>query len=207
MITPFPDALVDRRLAVVDVEGNGQHPPEIVEIAILPVDDAGVRGIDMRTWLIRPEKPISPLVTRKVHGINNEDVANCPPWTAIAGEVQDLLTDRALVAHGAHVEHRVLTAHLSTWRPPMVLDTVRLAKHLWPGIQGGYGLDHLIEYAKLDTSGINDQRRHRAGYDAWCAWRLLLTLVEQSMLDWASLVTIAALPEFAPPDEPEGGLW
>jgi DNA polymerase III epsilon subunit-like protein len=207
VITPLPAALEGQRLAVVDVEGNGRQPPEIVEIAVLPVDDADVRGVDVRTWLVRPEKPISALVTRKVHGINNEDVANCPLWTAVAGEVQDLLTDRALVAHGAHVEHRVLTEHLPTWQPSLVIDTVRLAKHVWPGLHGGYSLDHLIEHAELDTSGINDQRRHRAGYDAWCAWRLLVALLEQSTLDWAGLITTAALPRFVPPDEPEGGLW
>lgn len=59
---------------VVDVEGNGQQPPEIIEIAALPIDD-GQLG-PATTWLVKPRKPISPIVTRKVHGIRNADVAD-----------------------------------------------------------------------------------------------------------------------------------
>jgi DNA polymerase III epsilon subunit-like protein len=207
MIASLPSVLEGRRLAVVDIEGNGQQPPDIVEIAILPVDGMEVRGAEMRTWMIRPKEPITALVTRKVHGITNEDVAHCPPWTAVAADVQETLDGRVLIAHGAHVEYRVLSAHLPGWRPPMVLDTMRLTKHIWPGIQGGYGLGNLVEHADLDTSGFDDQRRHRAGFDAWCAWRLLRTLVARVGLEWSGLATMAALPEFAPRVAEQEGLW
>ncbi|MGW4720935.1 3'-5' exonuclease [Nocardia sp. NPDC004260] len=73
-----PDALHGKDFAVVDVEGNGQTPPEIIEIAILPVSGATVGVDDMRSWLVRPARPITPIVTRKVHGITNADVAECP---------------------------------------------------------------------------------------------------------------------------------
>lgn len=203
MIREIPASLSGRPLAVVDVEGNGQQPPEIVEIAILPVDGA-VTGADLRTWLVRPERPITSIV-RRIHGISNEDVAQRPPWSAVALEVEPLLVGRTLVAHSAGVEHRVLGAHLPNWKPPMVLDTLRLAKHVWPGLDG-YGLDKLIAHADLDTSGIPEQRYHRAGYDTWCAWQLLCVLVEHSDLDWNGLVKVAALPGFETADD-EGGLW
>lgn len=193
------------RLAVVDVEGNGKNPPEIVEIAVLPVHDFHPDRADMRSWLVRPETAISPIVTRKVHGISNSDVADCPPWTAVAGDVQALLTDRVLVAHNATVEHRVLAAHLPSWQPSLILDTLRLAKHIWPHL-GRYGLDDLVQHINLDASGGNAQRRHRASYDTWCAWGLLLVLADQSDLDWDGIVEVAALPGFAPPQEAER-LW
>jgi DNA polymerase III epsilon subunit-like protein len=201
----IPTVLEDQRLAVVDVEGNGQQPPEIIEVAVLPLDGTGTSE-HLRDWLIRPERPITQIVTRKVHGISNADVASCPPWSAVASDVEALLTDRILVAHNATVEHRVLGAHLPNWRPPLVLDTLRLAKHVWPGLTS-YGLDQLTKGADLDTSAVDEQRYHRARYDTWCAWQLLRALTEHSRLDWAGLVKVAALPGFVLPDEPEGGLW
>lgn len=202
----IPAALTGQRLAVVDVEGNGGQPPEIVEIAVLTLDEP-VRREDVSTWLVRPLAPITSLVTRKVHGISNADVANCPTWSQVADEVADLLTDRILIAHNASVEHRVLGTHLPAWQPPMVLDTLRLAKHVWPGLPG-YGLDRLIVHAGLDVED-DAGRRHRADYDTWMTAGLLLALVEQSGLDWPGLVQVATLPGFDQSDEPDqrGGLW
>lgn len=208
MTTPVPAALADHELIVVDVEGNGQTPPEIIEFAGLVVDgpDGTVRCEDMRSWRIRPQTPIAPMVTRKVHGISDADVDGCPPWSEVALEVTELLGDRMLVAHGAHVEYRVLGAHLPDWRPPLVLDTLRLAKHVWPDL-AGYSLDKLVDHARLDLTAVAGQRPHRASYDTWCAWQLLVTLVNDGALDWQGLVKVATLPGSTAVPEPEGGLW
>jgi len=74
------------QFAVIDVEGNGQQPPEIVEIAIQPVDGLSM-GAEPVVWLVRPERPIAPIVTRKVHGIRNADVADAPTWSEILPDV------------------------------------------------------------------------------------------------------------------------
>ena len=81
-----PNTLRGRDFAAVDVEGNGQTPPEIIEIAILPISGQTVTVTveEMRSWMIRPLRPITPIVTRKVHGITNADVAECPTWNGIA---------------------------------------------------------------------------------------------------------------------------
>lgn len=205
MTTPVPSVLAGRKLVVVDVEGNGQQPPEIIEFAGLPVGDT-VSYDDMRSWLIRPQTPITAMVTKKVHGISNLDVADCPPWSTVAAEIGQVLDGRVLVAHGAHVEHQVLGAHLPDWRPPLVLDTLRLAKHVWPDLQS-YSLGKLVDHAALDVSAAADRQQHRAGYDTWCAWQLLRTLVDSGDLDWSGLVKVATLPGSAAPAEPEGGLW
>ncbi|MBX7267515.1 hypothetical protein KIF24_16760 [Micromonospora sp. Llam7] len=44
------------RLVAADVEGNGQQPPRLVELAVVPID-AGVIG-DPVSWLVRPPSPI-----------------------------------------------------------------------------------------------------------------------------------------------------
>jgi exodeoxyribonuclease X len=205
MTSSLPTALVGKRLVVVDVEGNGQVPPEIIELAALPVDD-GTSIKAMRHWMVRPSKPITSIVTRKVHGISNDDVADSPAWPEVAGDIEAVLSDRILVAHHATVEHKVIGTHLPSWRPPLVLDTLRLAKHVWPN-HARYSLDWLVEHVGFDVAAVADDHYHRARYDTWCAWLLLLRLVEESGLDWAGLVKVAALPASAPLEEPEGGLW
>jgi DNA polymerase III epsilon subunit-like protein len=204
----IPAALAGHRLVVVDVEGNGQTPPEIIEIALLPVD-LGATETGMHSWLIRPQQPITGMVTRKVHGISNDDVADSPSWADVATDVTALLDDRVLVAHNASVEHRVLGAHLPDWAPALVLDTLRLAKYVWPGLPDGYGLDKLIAHAELDPGTFAQDGHHRAGYDTWCTWQLLRRLVEDGKLSWDNLVTTAALPGLMRAEQAERseGLW
>lgn len=88
----------------------------------------------------------------------------------------------------------------------MVLDTLRLAKKVWPGLPG-YSLDKLIDHAHLDVSALAEHGYHRAGYDTWAAWLLLCKLIDDTHLDWIGLVNAAAPKEFVPTPEPEGGLW
>ncbi|WP_433732716.1 exonuclease domain-containing protein [Nocardia sp. CA-129566] len=204
MTMPFPNALRDRQLVVIDVEGNGQNPPEIIEIAVLPVDGA-VTAEALRSWLIKPHRPVTPIVTRKVHGITNADLADCPLWHELSDEVGSMLFGRIMVAHNAAVERRVLAAHLPDWNPPLILDTLRLAKTVRQGLES-YALDKLIERGQLDTA-VAGQGYHRARYDTWAAWQLLCALIEDGGLDWPEVVEAAGLPKFLPIPESEGGLW
>ena len=63
----------------VDVEGNGQQPPDLVELAAVPIV-GGIIG-EPRSWLVRPETPIKHLATQ-IHGLSNETwpTARCS-WT------------------------------------------------------------------------------------------------------------------------------
>jgi DNA polymerase III epsilon subunit-like protein len=201
---PLPAVLQGHPLVVVDIEGNGGRPPQIVEIAVLPVDGP-VTGRDLRSWLVRPAVPITPFAHR-IHGIGNDEVERKPRWHGVSHEVQSALTGRTLVAHNASTEYGVLRAHLPGWEPPMVLDTLKLAKHVWRDLPG-YSLDKLIAHIGLDPTGTDDQRPHRAGYDTWCAWHLFRTLVDESGLGWDGLVSTAALTAFLPNRLAEDGLW
>jgi DNA polymerase III epsilon subunit-like protein len=175
---------------VVDVEGNGQQPPEIIEIAALPIDDGQLRPAT--TWLVKPRKPISPIVTRKVHGIRTPTSPTQPSWADIEAQVATALSDRVLVAHNATVEHGVLQAHLPGWEPTLVLDTLRLARHVWPGL-ASYGLDHLTQHLALTADDI-DGRRHRVTYDAQLTWRLRNAALTVGGATSNNLVDAAALP-------------
>jgi exodeoxyribonuclease X len=168
--------LVGERIVVVDVEGNGQRPPEIVELAAVTIQDGVVAA--PRSWLVHPTRPITPLVTHKVHGIRNADVADAPPFEAIRDDVTALLSGAWFAAHNARIEHDLLAPQLPGWSPRGVLDTLRLARMLWPG-RPRYNLDALIEREHLDLTAVAaTSQRHRAAYDAYATAQLLLRLVE-----------------------------
>ncbi|MEU8003899.1 3'-5' exonuclease [Catellatospora sp. NPDC049111] len=197
----------DLRFVVVDVEGNGQPTPEVVEIALVHLDGLTIVG-EPHTWLIKPSQPITQLVTKKVHGITNADVAQAPSIEELADELLDSLGDRIPIAHNASVERKVLGVQLPEWQPPMILDTMRLAKKVWPGL-GGYGLDPLLAHAQIVLA---DERgkRHRAGFDAYATARLFAVLAEatdarDTLFDWASLPG-STLPS-RPLISQEGTLW
>jgi DNA polymerase III epsilon subunit-like protein len=63
------------RYAVVDVEGNGQQLPDLVELGVVHIVDGQVG--EPQSWLVKPAWRISPFATR-IHGISNDDVANSP---------------------------------------------------------------------------------------------------------------------------------
>lgn len=204
---------------VVDVEGNGRHPADIVEIALLPLQPGGGTAVDaLRSWLVRPPYPITRRAA-SLHGIRNTDVADAAPWSAIVDIVTETLAGRLVVAHNASVERQVLTTHLPGWQPAGWLDTLRLARAVWPDLAGGHGLDNLITHADLaaqlprptDRPGMT---RHRAGYDAWMTAALLASLVGAAGPDPDRLVTgarlpVTQLPGVRPPDArpDEEGLW
>ena len=93
------------RYAVADVEGNGQQPPDLVELAVLPITD-GVIGEPV-SWLVKPPRPITSFAT-SIHRIPGKDVASAPVFADIEHEVRWALADRVLVAHNAHVDVSVL---------------------------------------------------------------------------------------------------
>ncbi|WP_250281048.1 3'-5' exonuclease [Frankia sp. CiP1_Cm_nod2] len=167
---------------VVDVEGNGQQPPDLVELAAVPIV-GGVVG-DAVSWLVRPERPIKHFATR-IHGLTNTDVADCPPFTDVTADVRAVLDVDALVAHNAHVDVGVLRRQLPDWKTPEVFDTLRLARRLMPD-QGDYRLGSLVEAFTLAEDLPDDLSPHRATYDALVAARLFVTLATKAAT-WEAL--------------------
>jgi DNA polymerase III epsilon subunit-like protein len=190
------------RFAVIDVEGNGQQPPEIVEIAVQPIDGLRVAP-EPTVWLVKPDRPIAPIVTRKVHGIRDADVADAPTWPEIASDVAATLAGRIPVAHNARVEYDVLRRQLPTWGPTVVLDTLRLARAVWPDL-GSYSLDPLLDHARV-ILGNDLGRRHRAGFDVR-ATALLFIALAKAVGSQDRLFAAATLPGLVSADNQET-LW
>ena len=110
---------------VVDVEGNGGRPPELVEVALVPIRQGSIGH--SRTWLVRPATPIT-WQARKVHGISDDDVADAPTIGDVAEDVLAALGDSILVGHAVHVDIDVLSRTLPGWRPTHAIDTLRLSR-------------------------------------------------------------------------------
>ena len=158
--------------AVIDVEGNGQQPPDLVELAVVPIR-YGVIG-ESASWLVRPGEPIRHVATR-IHGLKNEDVAGAPLFTEIADQVLRALDMPALVAHNAHVDVDVMARKLVGWQPPEVFDTLRIARRLLPG-RASYRLGALTSAFHLADGLPSGLSPHRAEYDALVAARLFVKM-------------------------------
>ncbi|HEX6359443.1 3'-5' exonuclease [Actinophytocola sp.] len=180
------------RYAVVDVEGNGQQPPDLVEVAAVPIV-GGVVGAPS-SWLVRPARPITP-IARRIHGLTNERVAGAPSFAEIEDEVRRVLDVDVLVAHNAHVDVGVLQRHLGEWRCPRVLDTLTLAKRLLPG-QSSYKLGALVQAFGLAAGLPDDLSPHRATYDVLVAARLFVRLVTR---DGGTPLSVEELRDEEPP--------
>jgi len=160
------------RYAVADVEGNGQQPPDLIELAVLPITD-GTIGEPVR-WLVKPPRPIKYFAT-SIHGISGKDVASAPAFADIKHEVRRALADRVLVAHNAHVDVAVLRRELGGWESPEVFDTLKLARRLLPG-QPSYKLGALVKALSLDDGMPPGLEPHRAAYDVLVTARLFVRL-------------------------------
>ena len=118
------------RYAVVDVEGNGQQPPDLVELAVVPIV-GGIIG-QPASWLTKPPHPISSMAAR-IHGLTNQDVEDAPAFADIEAEVRQALDTDVLVAHNAHVDTGVLRRHLSGWTVPRGLRHAQARAAAGPG--------------------------------------------------------------------------
>jgi DNA polymerase-3 subunit epsilon len=85
----FP-LLLDRPLAVLDIEATGVSPraDRIIELAVIRLEPDGRETA--RCWLVNPAVPI-PLESTAVHGITDEHVRDCPPFAAVAEAVAAFL--------------------------------------------------------------------------------------------------------------------
>ncbi|MFE4373909.1 exonuclease domain-containing protein [Streptomyces sp. NPDC056835] len=183
----------DLSYVVVDVEGNGQQPPDLVELAAVPIV-GGVIG-EPSSWLVRPDKSITPMANR-IHGISNGAVAEAPVYKDVVVEVLHALSHPALIAHNAHVDVKVLQRKMTGWECPEVFDTLKLARRFVPD-QMSFRLGSLVEAFQLAEGLPHDLRPHRATYDALVTARLFVRLATAA----GSLEELRGLPPGGRADE------
>jgi DNA polymerase III epsilon subunit-like protein len=167
---------------VVDVEGNGARPPEMVELALVEVRGLIPTG-ERRHWLLRPNEPITSMATR-IHGIRNEDLAGAPGFEDIAEDVLELIDASVLVGHNVRVELDVIGRALPNWVPAGAIDTLKLAKTVRPGLES-YALTALTKAFDLRVESEGDFRKgeHSAPHDALVTAALFRFLMEETPVE------------------------
>jgi exodeoxyribonuclease X len=165
-----------RRYAVIDVEGNGQQPPDLVELAVVSISGGQIG--EPRAWLCNPDKPITAMA-RRIHGITNEMVATSPVFAAVAPDVRAQLAGAVVVAHNAQVDLNVLHRKLPDFEPSAALDTLKLSRRLLSD-QASYRLGALVSGLHL-ADGLPPQLKpHRATYDVLVTARLFVHLATRA---------------------------
>ena len=126
-----------RPLAILDAEWTSGNPESahLVQLAIRCLEPDGV--YTEHAWLIRPGEPIE-AGAQAVHGIADADVADCPPFASVAGEVAEVLAGADIGGYGIAGDVAILERELGragkVWYPERVamVDGLRLWQHLEP---------------------------------------------------------------------------
>lgn len=160
--------------AIVDIETTGGHAADggITEVAILIHD--GKRIIDRYETLINPQRTI-PYFIQALTGIDNEMVAEQPPFHNIAKRIYSLLESRVFVAHNVNFDYSFIKHHLGLAGYILnvsKLCTVRMSRKIKPGLKS-YSLGRLC-----DALNIPIENRHRAMGDAEATAILFSKLLE-----------------------------
>ncbi len=164
------------RFWVIDVEGNGASPPEIIEIAMVEVKELKLTGVSHR-WLVKPVQPINPIASR-IHGLTDQDVATAPSFAEISKSVIGLLADAPIVGHNVRVEVDAIARSIPGWVPKVAVDTLRLARDLRPKLES-YSLEKLGESLcqTAEAARLSSGRHHSALFDATLAALVFVELL------------------------------
>lgn len=183
------------KVYVVDFEGNGDNPPDIIELALVEILSWTELGRTYH-WLLRPAVPISRMVSR-IHGLTDDDVADAPSFSDIQDDLHELLTAACLIGHKVHVDVGALKRKLPEWEPARTLDTLRLAKRLKPNLVS-YSLHKLAATLGIESAagaGRSGQP-HSAVYDATMTANLFLKLLaDHRQLGMKFLLDAATAPQ------------
>ncbi len=174
--------LSDAPFVVFDLETTGASAKEggVTEFGAVKVYKGEV--VEEFSTLVNPEAKISPFVIR-LTGITDKMVADAPTISEVLPRFEEFVEGSVLVAHNSPFDCSFVTAARGGRRlPNPVLDTLRLARILIPGLPR-YRLSSLAAHL-----GIGQMPSHRALSDASATAGVLIKLLE--MLDAAGIRTV-----------------
>ncbi|MEP6926368.1 MAG: exonuclease domain-containing protein [Ginsengibacter sp.] len=160
--------------AIVDIETTGGYAAAngITEIAVCISD--GEKLLSYYHTLLNPVYTI-PKYVAALTGITNEMVEYERPFSSIADELFEMLSDKIFVAHNVNFDYSFVKYHMAQCGYELdckKLCTVRLGRQILPGIPG-YGLGKICTHL-----GITIEARHRATGDAMATLQLFHHLLK-----------------------------
>jgi DNA polymerase-3 subunit epsilon len=177
----------DSPVAFVDIETTGCTPGmhRIIDVAVI-----GAQGdaVDFE-WqsLVNPGVHVPAGITA-LTGIDNDMLADAPPFERVARELRERLEGRVFIAHNVRFDYGFIRREFglmgTNWRSPN-LCTVRLSRALYPEMPR-HNLD-----AVMERHDIHIENRHRAMPDA----QALLAFWRKLRVAWPAADLQAALDE------------
>jgi DNA polymerase-3 subunit epsilon len=169
---PASLALDEASYVIFDIETTGSSATKggaITELGALKV----VRGevVEEFATLVNPGRKIEPFVVR-LTGITDRMVAGAPPISEVMPRFERFVEGSVLVGHNVHFDCSFVTAARGLPLPNPVLDTLKLARCLVPGL-GRYRLSSLASHF-----GVRAMPNHRALSDAAATAGVFLKLLK-----------------------------
>jgi len=163
------------RIWIIDTEGNGAQPCEIIEVAMVEMVDLRLTGRACRQRF-RPKNPVT-WHAKQVHGISNKDLEGCRPIEDYLGSIRKLITDEPIAGHAVHVELGLLSSCMEDWSPRLAYDTLRMVRRAYPDLER-HKLHIIGEHMGLTAKAgqITRGKPHSAYYDAVLAGLVIETL-------------------------------
>ena len=109
--------LADPRTLIVDVETTGllSKDPETEIVSLSMID---TQGRPVLAALVNPNRPI-PREVQKIHGIEDRDVLNCPPFPVIGDLIGLLMAGRHIVCFNAGFDVHLLVHLMGKYGLPV----------------------------------------------------------------------------------------
>lgn len=182
-------------IAIVDVETTGKNPDrdQIIEFA---VQKGLEEGAYVKSWRVKPSIPISP-DAQAVHGISNEDVADCPPFSSLAGVVRKVLEGAEIIAgYNVSFDLRVIQAEFRRAQQPMVDLSKKIIVDplaIWRSCE-----PRRLEDAVRRFAGREHEGAHAAAADVTATGQVLLGMIKSFGLEqksWKEIADFSNLPD------------
>ena len=185
------------RILSIDVEGTGDKLPDLVELAIVGIStDFNVEH--GQAWLMKPEHKIT-WFAKKIHGISNKSVSDLPNFNHFESCIREALGINWVVAHNAAIDYRMMKRKLPDWSPLGVIDTLKLARKVFPGMPT-YKLSALVAACGLEQTicDCGTTQAHRALYDARACAFLFLHLLREAQNIGTTIPDFLEMGKFIP---------
>jgi DNA polymerase-3 subunit epsilon len=178
-----------RHIIVFDVEttGTDRRRDQVIELCV----QFGLEAQpERRTWRIKPEVPINP-GAQAVHGISMEDLADCPPFSAVAETFRAIIGEaQVLVGYNLAFDIEMVQAEFDRMGAPRldlngkkIIDPFRLWQQCEP---------RTLQDAHRRFVGDSFDEAHSASADVAATGRVLAGMVEAFGLprDWNAVAEI-----------------
>ena len=169
------DSLESLSYVILDIETTGLEPTleEITEVGAIKTKGPELQN--MFSSLIKPNKSISPEITR-ITGIDDEMVKDAPTAQKVLSKFHEFIGESILVAHNASFDMGFIKHHLKQLNNleinNSIVCTVKIARYLLPNLH-----NHKL-HTVGSHFGFEIKNRHRAMGDAELTYQIWTKFID-----------------------------